>query len=134
MPYFLNYITCSYDYVYKPTLTYQHRVREKMAELSSSGYLKHSTSDIIPRPTPNNRSEHITIIVRKINETNGKYGVKVAVVRYTERVNFRLQSRKAASKQTPDRGLDTRFAFLVIMVTGHIRLMVYKTCFTLLMA
>ena len=34
---------------------------------------------------------------------------KVAFLMYTEMVNFRPQSRKAASKLKPHRGLGTRF-------------------------
>ena len=39
---------------------------------------------------------------------NDKFYRKVAFLMYTEMVNFRPQSRKAASKQKPHRGLGTR--------------------------
>ena len=44
----------------------------------------------------------------KNNEKNDKFYRKVAFPMYTEMVNFRPQSLKAASKLKPDRGLGTR--------------------------
>ena len=44
----------------------------------------------------------------KNNEKNDKFYRKVAFLMYTEMVNFRSQSLKAASKLKPDRGLGTR--------------------------
>ena len=47
-------------------------------------------------------------MLHKINETNGKFGAKVAVVRYTKGLILGLiLGRKAASKQNKDRGLGT---------------------------
>ena len=44
----------------------------------------------------------------KNNEKNDKFYRKVAFLMYTEMVNFRPQSLKAASKLKTDRGLSTR--------------------------
>ena len=44
-----------------------------------------------------------TTVVDKNNETNDKFYRKVAFLMYTEMINFRLQSLKAASKQKPYR-------------------------------
>ena len=44
----------------------------------------------------------------KNNEKNDQFYRKVAFLMYTERVNFRPQSRKAASKLKPHRELGTR--------------------------
>ena len=44
----------------------------------------------------------------KNNEKNDKFYRKVAFLMYTEMVNFRPQSLKAASKLKADRGLGTR--------------------------
>ena len=50
-------------------------------------------------------------IIHKNNETNDKFYRKVAFLMYTEMVNFRPQSLKAAPKQKPHRGLGTRLPF-----------------------
>ena len=42
--------------------------------------------------------------------TNDKFCRKVALLRYTERLKFRSQSRETASKRKPYRGLGTRMA------------------------
>ena len=47
-------------------------------------------------------------IMCKNNEKNDKFYRKVAILMYTEMVNFRPQSWKAASKLKPHRGLGTR--------------------------
>ena len=49
-----------------------------------------------------------TTTMDKNNEKNDKFYRKVAFLMYTEMVNFRPQSWKAASKLKPDRGLGTR--------------------------
>ena len=51
------------------------------------------------------------------NEKNDQFYRKVAFLMYSERVNFRPQSWKEASKLKPHRGLGTRLPSPVIMVT-----------------
>ena len=53
-------------------------------------------------------SIQLATIVVKNNETNDKFYRKVAFPRYTESVKFMSQSREAASKLKPHRGLGTR--------------------------
>ena len=58
----------------------------------------------------------VATIPQKNIETNDIFYRKVALLMYTEMVNFRPQSLKAASKVKPHRGLGTRLP-LLIMVT-----------------
>ena len=53
-----------------------------------------------------------TTIVNKNIGTNDKFYRKVAFLMYTEMFNFRPQSRKAAPKPKPHRGLGTRLPSL----------------------
>ena len=54
------------------------------------------------------KKEKRSTTLDKNNEKNDKFYRKVALLMYTEMVNFRPQSCKAASKLKPDRGLGTR--------------------------
>ena len=57
---------------------------------------------------------------------NDKFYRKVAFLMYTEMVNFRPQSLKAASKQKPYRGLGTRLPYSVLSL--YKRSTLYKEC------
>ena len=57
--------------------------------------------------TNKKRVRLVTTIMCKNNEKNDKFYRKVAILMYTEMVNFRPQSWKAASKLKPHRGSRT---------------------------